>query len=129
MKAKTDLNDAELRAVRENLGMPIRELAAVTRIQEESLSAMEHGNVPIYPELATKIEKIEQVTDEYIDRLTEESKARGYIETYRFNAEMAARVPEFSSFGSMWHRSCALRVQDELGLPMRYPPRAQRVVI
>lgn len=124
------MTDAELRSVRENLGMPIRELAQVLRVKEEDITSMEHGTIPVPADLEAKVIKIERVTEEYVQRLGVESKARGFIETYRFNAEMAARVPEYSSFGSMWHRSCALRVQEELpDLPMRYPPRAQRIVI
>ena len=69
------------------------------------------------------------MTDDYIERLITESKARGFIETYRFNAEMAARVPEFSNFGSMWHRSCAYQAQYSTDLPIQYPPRAQRITI
>lgn len=123
------MTDAELRATRENLGMPIRELAQVLQVPEDTLTSMEHGNAPVGYDIAVKLRKIEQVTDDYLDRLSDESKVRGFIETYRFNAEMAARVPELSSFGSMWHRNCALRVQYELNLPMKYPPRAQRIVI
>lgn len=129
MTTTTAMTDAELRAIRESLGMPIRELAQVLRVKEESLTDMEHGSVPVSAEIEEKIAKIEKVTEEYIDRLITESKQRGFIETYRFNAEMAARVPELSSFGSMWHRSCAIQVQAHIGLPVRYPPRAQRIVI
>lgn len=123
------MTDAELRAVRESLGMPIRELAQVLRVKEESLTEMEHGGVPVPTDISDRIAKIESITEEYIDRLIIESKQRGFVETYRFNAEMAARVPELSSFGSMWHRSCALQVQAHTNLPMRYPPRAQRIVV
>lgn len=123
------ISDAELRCVREFIGMPVVVLAELTGYRVDDVASMEHGDLPVPTDLESKLEKIHQATDAYVDRLLEESKHQGFILTVRFNGELSGMVPEYSDFGSMWHRACALRVQDETGLPIRYMPKKAKVKI
>lgn len=123
------MTDAELRTLREALGMPIRELASVTKVAEQVITEAEHGNTEVPKELEDKVSSLLKITDQYVDRLINESKERGYILTYRFNGEMSGQLSEYSLFGSMWHRSCAALAHNETGLPVRYIPRKQRITL
>lgn len=123
------MTDAELRVMREGLGMPIRELAAVTGMTESQITDAEHGTTPVPKELQDKIDNILKITEDYIDRLITESKSRGFILTYRFNGEMSGQLPEYGYFGSMWHRACALTAHGETGLPIQYLPRKARISV
>lgn len=123
------ISDAELRCIREYIGMPVVVLAELTGYKVDDIASMEHGDLPVPRDLESKIEKIHAATDEYIDRLKEESEQRGHILTVRFNGELSGMVPEYADFGSMWHRACALQVQMELSLPIRYMPKKAKVKI
>jgi hypothetical protein len=107
--------------------MPIRELAAVTQISEETITEAEHGNTPVPAALEDKIASLMSITDKYVDQLITESREQGYILTYRFNGEMSGYLSEFSGLGSMWHRSCAALAHNETGLPIKYIPRKPRI--
>lgn len=123
------MSDAELRTLREQLGMTIRDLAAVTKISEEVITQCEHGQMDVPKELSDKLDHIFKITDHYVGQLIEESKERGYVLTFRFNGEMSGVLSEYAYFGSMWHRSCAALAHDETRLPVRYLPRKQRITI
>jgi hypothetical protein len=109
--------------------MPVVVLAELTGYKVEDIASMEHGDLAVPRDLEDKLNRIEQETTNYILRLIEESKERGYILTVRFNGELSGMVPEYSDFGSMWHRACALEVQGETGLPIRYMPKKAKVRI
>lgn len=123
------MTDAELRALRESLGMPIRELAAVTKFSETEIADAEHGNTPVPSDLEAKIGHILEITNAYVEHLIRESKERGYVLTYRFNGEMSGHLSEYSLFGSMWHRACAVLAHEETQLPIQYLPRKQRITL
>lgn len=123
------VSDAELRCMREDLGMPAVVLADITGYKLDDIALMEHGELEIPDVLINKLYKIQDLTTAYIDMLTEDSKARGYVITARFNGELSSLYPEYSDFGSMWHRACALRVQEETGLPIKYGPKRSKIKI
>lgn len=109
--------------------MPAVVLGELTGYRLEDIASMEHGDTPIPKDLVSKLHKIQDVTDEFIKRLVSEAKAKGYVTTARFNGELSSMYPEYSDFGSMWHRACALRAQEETGLPIQYGPKRVKVRI
>lgn len=119
------ISDAQLRCDREALGLTVDALAKVLQVSPEMLLKWEHGQVPVPLSMRSALDKLAARTEDYIDILIAESRDRGYVESYRQNPELDARLPQLSTLGVSWHRRCAATASIETGLPIRYPARSQ----
>ncbi|WP_326681679.1 helix-turn-helix domain-containing protein [Streptomyces sp. NBC_01237] len=116
------MTPAELRVVREYLGLTPEWLAAHLNITGRQVRNWEQGKSPILDTYRLEIQNLERYTGDFVsavrDRLMDLPDP-GVI-TYRNDAEYRAAHPEVR-FPASWHRAVIARVAQEVrGLTIAY---------
>lgn len=120
------MTDAELRMVREFLGLPLDWLAAHLGVEVLTLRSWEDGHEPIPDGARLAILELEistaRVVTYEIQQLLDASEVEAV--TFRSDAEYRAAFPDVFVPAS-WHRAVVARVSQEVpGLAVTYPPSA-----
>lgn len=108
---------AELRCLREFLGLTPAWLADRLGIRERRLQRMEAGTESIPDGVAVELEDLANATAEYVEQLIEELDGQGAVETlvtYRTDATFKAAEGLGLTYPASWHRAVAARVAERL---------------
>lgn len=114
---------AELRVVREHLGLTGEALGLLIGVQDRTIRRWEAGQDPIPERARLDIEAVESATAETIGALVQEltDDDEVVLLTYRSNADFWAAEPLKLPFPASWHRAVAARVAEEVpGLSIDY---------
>lgn len=116
------MTGAELRVVREWLGLTTRWLADHLDVAERSIHRWESGERPIPDGVRLAVERLEQATSEIVEAAVtacNDAPDPGLI-TYRSDGEYAEHHPE-QPWPASWHRAVVARVAHEVpGLTITY---------
>lgn len=117
------MTPAELRVVREYLGLSGEALAGLLGVSARTIRHWEGGVYPIPDGVRIEVEAIEAETAEavsaVIGRLNSAAEVR--LVTYRSDAEYRQAHPEVR-FPASWHRAVVARVAQEVpGVSISYP--------
>ncbi|MER5355730.1 DUF1870 family protein [Kitasatospora sp. NPDC002551] len=121
------MQPAELRVVREYLGLTGDWLAAHLQVSGRTVRAWEAGRHPIPDAVRLEVEALEQHTAEFVGAAA--ARLAGIddpgVWTYRSDDEYHAAHPE-SFFPAAWHRAVVARIAYEVpGLRIAYPAPEQ----
>lgn len=122
------MTDAELRVIREFLGLSPEWLAAHLEVSARTVRHWEAGRYAIPDGVRLEVEDLERRTGEFIAGIVPQLldlPDPGVI-TYRDDAEYHAAHPDVP-FPASWHRTVVARVALEVpGLAVAYPPRGDQ---
>jgi len=109
------MNAAELRVIREHLGLTGDALAAHLRVSGRTVRHWEEGKYPVPGGVATEIAKLETHTADFVRQLADSLADRPapLIETYRTDADYREHDPQ-GALPASWHRAAVARVRDLL---------------
>lgn len=114
------MTTAELRALRESLGLSLRAFAAAVGVGERTVDRWERGDSRPARRHVARIEALCAYTEAAVERLT----GQAVILTYRTTAEFHdAEPPEGWVLPASWHRQVAWRAAQETGAVIRYRAR------
>jgi len=121
------MTPAELKVVREFLGLSSAALARYLGVSDRTVRHWEEGKYPIPDGVRLEIEKLEAFTAEFVAGVVE--KLMDYpdpvVVTYRTDKEYHAAHPE-TPLPASWHRAAIARVAQEVpGLSIVFPPREE----
>lgn len=122
MPADERMTDAELRVVREHLGVSGEWLAAHLGVQGRTMRRWEAGSHPIPDGAREEIEHLEEQTAETIDRAVEQllDVPDPTIATYRTDVDYRTAEPD-GGWSAGWHRAVVARVAERVpGLAIVY---------
>ncbi len=119
------MTPAELKVVREFLGMSGAALAAYLQVSDRTVRHWEDGKYPIPDGVRLAIEDLEARTAEFVAGVVE--KLMDYpdpvVVTYRTDREYHQAHPDIP-FPASWHRAVVARVAQEVpGLSIAYTPQ------
>ncbi len=117
------MTDAELRVVREFLGLTGEWLASRLGVQDRTWRRWEAGTSPIPDGVRVEVEQLEAETARVVGHLVEAagSQADPELVTYRSDEQVREVLPSAEFFPASWHRAVAARVAHEVpGLVIRY---------
>ncbi|MFF5265142.1 DUF1870 family protein [Actinomadura viridis] len=123
MPEDEQMTDAELRVVREYLGLTPETLAAHLKVTPRTVRHWEAGKYPIPDGVRLEIEDLKARTAQYIGMVVDKlmDMPDPTVATYRTDAEYKAADPA-SPFPAAWHRAVIARVAQEVpGLSIVYP--------
>jgi DNA-binding XRE family transcriptional regulator len=116
------MTDAELKVVREHLGLTTRWLAEHLQVAERTVHRWEMGVSSIPDGVRVTMERLEQVTAGLVGAAVDAcNDARDpTMITYRTDGDYRAHYPE-QSWPASWHRALVARVAHEVpGLAIEY---------
>lgn len=116
------MTDAELRVVREWLGLTTRWLADHLGVAERTVHRWENGASPIPDGVRLAVERIEEQTANVVTAAvaTLNDARDAAMLTYRTDADYRAHHPE-QPWPASWHRAVAARIAHEVpGLEIAY---------
>lgn len=121
------MSAAEMRVVREFLGLTTLWLSEKLGVAERTIHRWESGVSPIPEGVRLTLEKLEvdtaQIVSTSIDAFNDLSTPRAL--TYRTDADYREHHPE-AAYPASWHRATIARVAQEVpGLEIQYPIRAE----
>ena len=119
------MTPAELKVVREFLGLSSAALAKYLGVSDRTVRHWEAGKYPIPDGVRLEIEKLEAYTAEFVAGVVEKLMdiPDPVVVTYRTDEEYHAAHPEIPLPAS-WHRAAIARVAQEVpGLSIVFPPR------
>lgn len=110
------MTPAELKVVREYLGLSGSALAKLLQVSDRTVRHWEEGKYPIPDGVRLEIENLERITAEFVSGVI--AKLMDYpgdpvVVTYRNDKEYHAAHPE-SPFPASWHRAVIARVAQEV---------------
>ncbi|WP_165608865.1 DUF1870 family protein [Mycolicibacterium fortuitum] len=111
------MTPAELRCLREFLGLTTAWLADRLGIRERRLQRMEAGAEPIPDGVAAEIDDLAATTAEYVEQLLNEfddTDEAATLITYRTDAAFKASGGLGKTFPASWHRAVAARVAEQI---------------
>ena len=116
------MSGAELRCLREWLGLTTRWLADHLDVAERSVHRWESGAYPVPAGVASEVLRLSEVTYDVlngiVDRLLDLPDPG--VVTYRSDADYRAHHPE-QDWPASWHRALCARLADEVpGLRIAY---------
>ncbi len=117
------MNAAEIRCVREHLGLSHTELAGVLHVDVRSVRRWETGEQPISNINASALRKLVDITASTVRRhlIDLRGQAHPALVTYRSDQDMWADYPTFTPLPARWHRMLAARVAELVpGLVITY---------
>lgn len=122
------MSPAELRVVREFLGLSSSDLARHLGVTDRTVRHWEAGKYPVPDGVRLAVEKLEADTARFVAGVVE--KLMDYpdpvVVTYRTDEEYHEAHPEIPLPAS-WHRAVIARVAQEVpALSIVYPPREER---
>ncbi len=118
------MTDAELRCVREWLGVSAEWLAAHLGVEDRTVLRWESGTTPIPDGVRRRIGRLAQLTTESVDALTKmlADRANPRVSVYRSDADYHAASPG-AVMPASWHRMVVVRTANELpALSIVYAP-------
>lgn len=118
------MTDAELRVVREHLGLTGEWLAKHLGVSDRTVRHWEQGRYAIPEGVRLAIEQLEHVTAQAVGEAVQQllDAPEPTVITYRSDAEYRAAHPEIP-FPASWHRAVIGRVAQEVpGLSITYAP-------
>lgn len=121
------MTPAEIRAVREHLGLSHTELAAVLAVDARSVRRWEMGTQDIHEDNVAAIRRIVDITATTVRRqvIALRGKHEPTIVTYRYDADMWDAYPKYAPLPARWHHIIAARVAEHVpGLVITYQPVA-----
>lgn len=124
MPADERMTDAELRVIREHLGLSPEWLADHLDVSGRTVRHWEAGKYAIPDGVRLELEDLERRTGEFIDGLIPRllDMPEPGVLTYRTDAEYHAAHPDVP-FPASWHRAVVARLAQEVpGLAIAYPP-------
>lgn len=106
---------AELRVVREHLGLPIEWLARHLRVTERTIRRWERGVSPIPDGVRLEVAAMEQQTAQHIGAAVDAAMASPdpVMLTYRSDTDYRTHHPELE-WPASWHRAVVARVAQEV---------------
>jgi len=121
------MTPAELKVVREFLGLSSAALAKYLGVSDRTVRHWEAGKYPVPDGVRIEIEKLEAYTAQFVADVVE--KLLDYpdpvVVTYPTDEEYHAAHPEIPLPAS-WHRAVIARVAQEVpGLSIVFPPREE----
>lgn len=119
------MTPAELRVVREFLGLSSAALAKYLGVSDRTVRHWEAGKHPIPDGVRLEVERLEAYTAEFVAGVVEKLMdiPDPVVVTYRSDREYHAAHPEIPLPAS-WHRAVIARVAQEVpGLSIVFPPR------
>jgi len=121
------MTPAELKVVREYLGLSSAALAKYLGVSDRTVRHWEAGKYPIPDGVRLEVEKLEAYTAEFVASVVEKVMdiSDPVVVTYRTDEEYHAAHPEIPLPAS-WHRAVIARVAQEVpGLSIVFPPREE----
>jgi len=121
------MTPAELKVVREFLGLSSAALAKHLGVSDRTVRHWEAGKYPIPDGVRLEIEKLEAYTAQFVAGVVEKLMdiPDPVVVTYRTDEEYHAAHPEIPLPAS-WHRAAIARVAQEVpGLSIVFPPREE----
>jgi len=118
------MTPAELKVVREYLGLSSAALAKYLGVSDRTVRHWEEGKYPIPCGVRLEIEKLEAFTAEFVASVVEKvtDVPDPVVVTYRTDKEYHSAHPEVP-FPASWHRAAIARVAQKVpGLSITYPP-------
>lgn len=118
------MTDAELRTIREFLGLTGDWLAAHLKVNPRTVRAWEQGRAPIPDGARLTVEELEARTAAFVGGLVKQlmDLPDPGVLVYRTDAEYHAAHPGIG-FPASWHRAVVARIALEVpGLRIAYPP-------
>ncbi len=108
------MTPAEIRSIREHLGLSQEEFADVLNIDVRSVRRWETGQQDIHAGNAAAIRKIVDITATNVRQLVIELRGQPHptLVTYQSDADMWAHRPALVPFPARWHRIIAARVAE-----------------
>jgi transcriptional regulator with XRE-family HTH domain len=124
MPADERMTDAELRTVREFLGLTGDWLAAHLGVSPRTVRHWEQGRYPIPDGVRLAVEDLEERTAEFVDAIAKDLRdARDPVVLVYRNDDEYRRMNPRAEFPAAWHRAVVARVALEVpGLGIAYPP-------
>jgi len=119
------MTPAELRVVREFLGLSSAALAEILGVSDRTVRHWEAGKHPIPDGVRLEVERLEAYTAEFVAGVVGKLTVHPapVVVTYRSDREYHAAHPEIPLPAS-WHRAVMARVAQEVpGLSVVFPPR------
>lgn len=116
------MTDAELRMVREFLGLTTRWLAEHFGVAERTVHRWESGDTPVPDDVREEMERLEAVTAATVTATIEalHDVRDVEIQTYRTDRDYRRHHPE-QPWPASWHRAVVARVAQEVpGLVVTY---------
>jgi hypothetical protein len=121
------MSGAELRSIRELLGLSPVWLARHLKMSEREYVLMERGRSPIYRNVASKVEKLAEEASDLVGQLVEkfERDGGGPLITYETDADyefiqQEQKLPLEKHKPVRWHHHICARVADEIDVRVDY---------
>lgn len=111
------MTPAELRALRESMGLTVRALAAAVGVGERAVDRWERGHSRPARRHAARLEGLRAYTDAAVESLSTEDPILTYRTTEEFHA---AEPPGEWVLPASWHRMVAWRAAQDTGAVIRY---------
>lgn len=121
------MTGAELRSIRELLGLSPVWLARHLQMSEREYVLMERGRSPIYRGVASKVDRLAEEASELVEELVEEHERKpgGVIYTYETDSDYEF-IQQKQSIAVehqkpvRWHHQICARVRDEVEIKIEY---------
>lgn len=115
-RSEETMTSAELRVVRERLGLSNEDLATLLNVKVELVSSWESGTVEIPVPILLAMERQEVVAANEVTRLINElNDARDVgVVTFRTDEDFRLAMPHISNYPATWHRSIVARACQEV---------------
>lgn len=117
------MTPAEIRSIREHLGLSHTELAAFLSVDVRSVRRWEAGQQYIHDDNAESIRKLVDITGTAVRQrvINLRPRTNPTMVVYRFDEDMWAAHPEYAPLPARWHRIIAARVGEQVpGLVIAY---------
>lgn len=121
------MNSAEIRAIRESLGLSQEELATFLAGDVRSVRRWDTGQEPIHDDNADSIRRLVDITNTTVRQkvINLRRQSNPAIVIYRSDDDMWADHPALAPLPARWHRIIAARVAEHVpGLVITYAPIA-----
>jgi transcriptional regulator with XRE-family HTH domain len=110
------MNAAQIRSIREYLGLSHTELAAALEVDERSVRRWETGEQTIRDHNADGIRQLVAITAKTVRRhvIYLQGRPGATLRTYRSDEDMWVEHPNFRPLPARWHRMLAARVAEHV---------------
>lgn len=117
------MTDAELRVVREHLGLAAEDVALLLGVALRTVRRWEAGDSPVPEGVREEVERWEQSTAAQVGQHVEAVSAMSdpAVVTYRSDGDYWRAQPQMEPWPARWHRAMVARVAHEVpGLVIRF---------
>lgn len=114
------MSAAEIKALREHLGVTGDRLALLLGISPRQVRKWESGTAPVPVGITAELGRMVDDTVTAVDLLTARARETGLLVTYRTDEEYRAAYPD-SPWSASWHRgACARALERCPGLRLEF---------